>query len=363
MGATMRTEWLTSFKVFTLGAFVASKLEIALWDAFLESVKATLVRGVKSSASLCDPAVLPGLAPEKRIPAVSGLPRERVLGDGVGSSAADGEMALRSKAHLAEFWNRLVPAERRKILGIEDNVVDPRQCRSFRTAPGFGIDHSITGSSLTSGDLERDGDRGDDCESANAFDESDTESGHVATSAVQSSAWGGSSVDVPRSVESFDPSSQQQPSSALSVKSDHYHRGSGGMRYQHTTRRHSGAHGGYPPPLSSIGSGGGGSTSVLRLHRSGSGRATDALNFATGASSTAASTRSYLDGDSDNDNDYSVDDDGASDCPDVWPWCAVRWPGRELVASLFQSPLERAGNHRESLLCAVPVALLSFLWT
>jgi hypothetical protein len=31
------------------------------------------------------------------------------------------------------------------------------------------------------------------------------------------------------------------------------------------------------------------------------------------------------------------------DCPDVWPWCAVRWTGKDIVANLFQSPLDRAG--------------------
>ena len=300
-----------------------------MWDAYLESTKSFVGRVVKAVPAVTAPqAASPGGT-------VTKSSRERAGGDGVGSSAADGEMALRSKAHLAEFWNRLVPGERRKILG----VVDPRQCRSFR-AP---VDHSITGSSLTSGDLERDGDRGDDCESGNAFDESDNESEHRATSAVHSFAWGGSSVDVPRSVESSDPLSRLQPSSAMSVKSDHYHRESGGFRYKHPSRRHSGAHTNFPLPLASLGSGGGGGGSTRRLQRSGSGRGEDPHSVPTGASSTAASSRSFLDGDSDNDNDYSVDDDGASDCPDVWPWCAVRWAGRELVASLFQSPLERAG--------------------
>ncbi len=308
-----RAPWLDLLQVFPLGAFVASKLEVALWDAFTESTKSSMPRPLNAASTVA-----------------------RSAGDGGGSSAADGEMALRSKAHLAEFWNRLLPPDRRKILGIEDDVVDPRQCRSFRGA-GYGADHSVAGSSLT------DGDHVDDAESANLF-ESDNESDQRDASGLPSFACGGSSVDVPGSIESADPGAFKHPSSSRSVRSDHYRR-EGVGRHHPPTRRHSGANsrGDHLShhPLSSIG------PMPVRLHRSGSGgrggeEAGSAL-FPTGASSTAASTRSFVDGDSVDGNDYSVDD-GASDCPDVWPWCAVRWSGRDLVASLFQSPLDRAGT-------------------
>jgi hypothetical protein len=334
--STDRTRWLDLFKVFPLGAFVASKLEVALWDAFGEAAKPGPGRVLK----LRDPGgVGAGAAtltltakcmpPTGSVGAVgSVLGRERTSGDGGGSSAADGEMALRSKAHLAEFWNRLLPPERRKILGIEDDLVDPRQCRSFRGA-GFPIDGSVAGSSIT------DGDHADDGETF----ESDNESDRRDASGIPSFACGGSSVDLPHSVDSADPSLFKHPSSSLSVRSDHYHPKSGN-RYKFPTRRHSGAISRDHMPQHHLGAMG---PTAARLHRSGSTKGEElGSSFQTAASSTAASTRSFADDSDDDGNNYSVDD-GASDCPDVWPWCAVRWPGRELVASLFQSPLDRAG--------------------
>ncbi len=334
-----RTGWLDLFKVFPLGAFVASKLEMALWDAFAEAAKPGPGRTLKPR----DVGSLPP-APSVGPGATLGLPapkpsvgRDRTSGDGGGSSAADGEMALRSKAHLAEFWNRLLPVERRKILGIEDDLVDPRQCRSFRGAAGFPVDGSIAGSSIT------DGDHADDGETF----ESDNESDRRDASGLPSFACGGSSVGLPHSVESADPALfSKHPSSSLSVRSDHYHPKSGN-RYKFPTRRHSGAISRDHLPqhhLSAM------VPAAVRLHRSGSTKGEDLLgsSFQTGASSTAASTRSFVDDSDDDDNNYSVDD-GGSDCPDVWPWCAVRWPGRELVASLFQSPLDRAGGRSAHL--------------
>ncbi len=292
-----------SFKVFCLGAFVASRLEIALWEAYLDSTRLQASRPKKS---------------------VDSKSSSSNLDDGFfigASSAADGEMALRSKAHLAEFWNRLVPGERRKILGIGENVVDPRQCRSFRNPAGFTLDRSVTASSLTSG-TGTDGDRGDDMESGQAYG-SDTESEQQGTSAAPSFACGNSSIDIPSSVG--------QPSSALSVKSDHYRRDTG-MRYKYPILRRNSSQ--FHNHLVD-------GTSINAVDRR-------VVLSGVGSGSTCGSSRvdhasGVADEDSDIDNDFSVDDDGASDCPDVWPWCAVRWPGRELVASLFQSPLDRAG--------------------
>lgn len=51
--AWAQTHWLTAMEVFSLGAFVVSKLELALWRAFRCSVDGSLARGVSLPIGAC----------------------------------------------------------------------------------------------------------------------------------------------------------------------------------------------------------------------------------------------------------------------------------------------------------------------